>query len=89
MPLPTKSLSSIAKSAKISGQLLLQESADPWVSGAGISLKSGKWLASDAIKDAKKRLCFQHILGYHQSHRAGFGTISLPDVPNKHFHAYR
>ena len=35
-----KSLSLIVKSAKISGQLLLQKSADPYVSEAKVLLKT-------------------------------------------------
>ena len=88
-PLPIKSLSSIKKSAKVSGQLLLQESADPYVSEAKVLLKSGNWSASEAVEEAKKRLNFKQILGYHQCHRAGFGSISIPEVPPKHSYAYR
>ena len=39
-PLPIKSLSSIMKSAKVSGQLLLQESADPYVSEAKVIIRA-------------------------------------------------
>ena len=87
--LPIKSLSSIMKSTKVSGQLLLQESADPYVSEAKVSLKSGNWSASEDVEEAKKRLNFKQILGYHQCHRTGFGSISIPEVPPKHSYAYR
>ena len=50
-PLLFKSLSSIMKSAKVSGQLLLEESADPYVSEAKVLLKSGNWSASEAIEE--------------------------------------
>ena len=50
-PLPFKSLSSIMKSAKGSGQLLLEESADPYVSEAKVLLKSGNWSASEAVEE--------------------------------------
>ena len=77
------------KSTKVSGQLLLQESADPYVSEAKVSLKSGNWSASEDVEEAKKGLNFKQILGYHQCHRTGFGSISIPEVPPKHSYAYR
>ena len=58
-PLPIKSLSSIMKSAKVSGQLLLQESADPYVSEAKVLLKSGNWSASEAVEEAKFQANFR------------------------------
>ena len=64
-PLPIKSLSSIMKSGKVSGQLLLQESANPYVSEAKVLLKSGNWSAAEAVEEAKKRLNFKQVLGYH------------------------
>ena len=39
--------------------------------------------------DAESRLEFNKILGYHQSHRAGFGALSIPEVPPKQSHEYR
>ena len=88
-PLPLKSLSSIMKSAKVNGQVLLRESADPYVSEAKVLLKSDNWSASEAVEEAEKRLNFKQLLGYHQCHRAGFGSISNPEVPPKHAYAYR
>ena len=75
------------KSAKVSGQLLLRESADPYVSKAKVLFKSGNWSASEAVKKAEKRLNFKQVLGYHQWHRKGFGSISIPEVPTKHSYA--
>ena len=72
------------KSAKASSQLLLPESADPYVSEAKVLLESGNWSASEVVEEAEKRLNFKQILGYHQCHRAGFGSISIPEVPPKH-----
>ena len=88
-PLPLKSLSSIMKSAKVSGQVLLRESADPYLSEANVLLKSGNWSASEAVEEAKKILNFKQILVYHQCHRAGFGLISNPEASPKHAYAYR
>ena len=55
-PLPIKSLSSVAKSAKVSGHLLLRESNDPYVASADVKLKSGKWNVAEAVSDAEKHL---------------------------------
>ena len=52
-PLPMKSLTSITKSAKLNGQLLLKESRDPFVQSAFVSLNAKKWVATDAV--AKRR----------------------------------
>ena len=60
------------KSAKVSGQLLLQESADPYVSEARVLLKSDNCSASEVVEEAEKRLNFKQILGYRQCHRAGY-----------------
>ena len=88
-PLPIKGLSSVLKSSKVSAQLLLRESSDPNVSNSNISLTAGKLNIPTLIKDAENRLDFKSILGYHQSHRAGFGSLSIPEVPPKCSHNYR
>ena len=88
-PLPLKGLSSVLKAAKVSGHLLLRDSADEYVSGADIELKSGKWNVSDNVKEAEEILDFKRILGYHQTNRAGFGSVSIPEVPPKRSHEYR
>ena len=76
-------------SAKVSGQLLLRESVDPYVSEAKVLLKSGNWSASEVVEEVEKRLNFKQILGYHQCDRAGFGSIPIPEVTPKHSYAYR
>ena len=53
------------KSAKFSSQLLLRESTDLYFSEAKVLLKSGNWSASEVVEEAKKRLNFKQILGYH------------------------
>ena len=88
-PLPIKSLSSIHKAAKVSGHLLLRESADKYVSEANIRLQSGKWQVSHEVNRAEELLEFKKILGYHQTNRAGFGSYSIPEVPPKRSHEYR
>ena len=77
------------KSAKVSSQLLLRESPDPYVSEAKVLLKSGNCSASEAVEEAEKRLNFKQILGYHQCHRVEFGSVSIPEVPPKHSCPYR
>ena len=88
-PLPINSLSSVWKSSKVSGQLLLRDSSDKFVSEANVPLKAGQWQVGKAIKDAENQLDFNKILGYHQTHKAGFGSLSLPEVPPKQSHEYR
>ena len=70
-PLPIKRLSSVLKSSKVSGHLLLRESKDPFVAEANVKLKSGKWDVSGAVSDAENHIDFKKVLGYHQQHRAG------------------
>ena len=88
-PLPLKGLTSVQKAAKVSGHLLLRESADHYVSDAKIQLQSGKWKVSNDIKEAEDLLHFKKVLGYHQTNRAGFGSFSTPEVPPKRSHEYR
>ena len=88
-PLPLKSLTSVHKAAKVSGHLLLRESADKFVSEANINLQCGKWHVSDEVKRAEELIEFKKILGYHQTNRAGFGSFSIPEVPPKRSHEYR
>ena len=88
-PLPLKSLTSILKSCKISGHLLLRDSLDPSVSNSDIELKSGAWKVDDAVRTAENELEFRNIVGYHQVGRAGFGASSSPQTPDKGTHEYR
>ena len=88
-PLPLKSLSSVLWDAKISGHLLLRDSADEFVSEANIDLKSGNWNDADDVAKAESALEFKKILGYHQTNRAGFGSFSIPELLPKRSHVYR
>ena len=63
-------MSSILKSSKVSGQLLLRDSLDSNVSAAITEITAGKCCASEAVKDAESRLEFEKILGYHKNNRA-------------------
>ena len=73
----------------MSGQLLLRESSDSVIAQSNISLKAGRWHVESSVESAENKLEFNKILGYHQTHRAGFGSLSIPEVPPKHSHAYR
>ena len=74
-PLPTKSLTSILKSSKISGHLLLQDSKDPLVSSVSPSLKSGHWKATSATQITEAELNFRKIRGPLHLRRSGLGSI--------------
>ena len=51
-PLPLKNLTLILKSTKVSGHLLLRESADNQISKSASQLKCGFWAATEAVVDA-------------------------------------
>ena len=88
-PLPMKRLTSITKSAKLNGQLLLKESRDYFVQSAFVSLNAKKWVATDVVANRLTRLDFKKIMDYHQSHKAGFGAISILEISAKNSHAYQ
>ena len=88
-PLPLKTLSTIHKAAKVSGHLLLPDSSDKYVSKSNIELKAGNWSVSQNVKEAEEILDFKKVLGYHQTNRAGFGSLSIPEIPPKRSHEYR
>ena len=80
---------SILKSAKVSGHLLLRESSDTKISDSTCQLKSGHWKVAEDVVEAESKLEFQKVLGYHQSSKAGFGSIRHPTVPSKNSPEYR
>ena len=59
------------------------------MSSAVPSLKSGKWSVEKAVEVAEQKLQFKEILGYHQSNRAGLGSIVSPKPPPKGTHEHR
>ena len=61
-PLPLRSLTSILKLAKVSGHLLLRESADKQISDSASQLKCGFWDVTEAVVDAESRLEFQKVI---------------------------
>ncbi|XP_057296267.1 uncharacterized protein LOC130625225 [Hydractinia symbiolongicarpus] len=84
-----QNLSSVLKSAKISGHLLLPDSADPLVSDSPPDLKAGHWRVDQTAKSAESQLEFKKILGSHQFGRAGLGLVSHKSVPAIGTHSYR
>ena len=84
-----KSLTSILKSTKVSGHLLLRESADKQISKSASQLKCGFWDVAETVVDAESRLEFQKVIGYHQTSRAGFGSFKSPSIPPRNSHEYR
>ena len=88
-PLPLKSLTSIRKLTKVSGHLLLRESADKQISKSASQLKCGFWDVAEAVVDAESRLEFQKVIGYHQTSRAGFGSFKSQSIPCRNSHEYR
>ena len=75
--LKLKSLTTILKSTKVSGHLLLRESADNQISGPTSQLKYGFWDVTETFVDAESRLKFQKVIGYHQTSRAGIEDLFL------------
>ena len=88
-PLPINSLTSILKSCKISGHLLLRDSKDPLVAASNPVLKSGSWKVKYAVRSAESELAFQTIRGPPQFGRAGLGTTKSEGMPAKRTHQYR
>ena len=88
-PLPLKSLTSILNSSKVSGHLLLRESADKQISESASQLKCGFWDVAEAVFDAESRLKFQKVIGYHQTSRAGFGSFKSPSILHRNSQEYR
>ena len=84
-----KSLTSIPKSTKVSGHLLLSQSADKQISKSASQLKCGFLDVAETVIDAESRLEFQKIIGYHQTSRAGFGSFKSPSIPGRNSHEYR
>ncbi|XP_057299099.1 uncharacterized protein LOC130629774 [Hydractinia symbiolongicarpus] len=80
-PLPIKSLTSILKSAKISGHLLLRHSKDPILSTLDPSLKAGSWKVSDAVNIAEGELKYKTIRGPVQRGRTGLGICKVEVIP--------
>ena len=64
MPPLVKSLTLITKSAKLSGQLIIWEPSDPFVSLGSVSLNAVKWDSTDDVANVETRLNFKKSMGY-------------------------
>ena len=82
-PLPIKSLTSILKSSKISGYLLLRDSKDPLVSLVSPNLKSGHWKAASATQTTEAELHFRKVRGPLHLGRSGLGNVKPTPVPQE------
>lgn len=89
MPPLVKSLTLITKSAKLSGQLIIWEPSDPFVSLGSVSLNAVKWDSTDDVANAETRLNFKKSMGYHQSHKSDFGAILVPETQAKNLYSYQ
>lgn len=86
-PLPVKSLSSILKSSKISGHLLLRDSSDPVVSSINPNLKSGRWRVGENVRATEMEIQFRKISGYSPDFGIKSPNIDLDS--KKGTHSYR
>ena len=89
-PLPIRSLTSVLKSAKISGHLLLRDSKDPLVSSFAPKLKTGQWKVDEAVASTESDMHLNQICGHYQFGRQGLRYIPSNKVPkDKATKAYR
>ena len=88
-PLPLKSLSSVLRSSKISGHLLLRDSNDPKVSSANPAISAGLWHADGPTSIAESELNFMKIKGATNPGKCGLGIVKTPQIPPKGSHSYR
>ena len=81
-PLPVRSLTSVLKSSKISGHLLLKHSQDASVSSCVPKLEAGNWQVEEAVQACETDLKHKSIIGHHQHSRHGLGYIKTSKVPS-------
>ena len=77
-PLPVRSLTSVLKSSKISGHLLLKHSQDPSVSSCVPKLQAGQLEAVQACEADLRQM----LIGHHQHSRHGLGYIKSTKIPS-------
>ena len=80
-PLPVRSLTSVLKSSKISGHLLLKHSRDPSFSSCVPKLQAGHWQVEEAVRACETDLRHKSIIGHHQHSRHGLGYIKISKIP--------
>ena len=79
-PLPVRSLTSVLKSSKISGHLLLKHSQDASVSSCVPKLQKGNWQVEEAVHACEKYLKHKSIIGHHQHYCHGLGYIKTSKI---------
>ena len=67
--LPGRSITSVLKSSKISGHLLLKHSRDPSVSSYVPKFQAGNWQVEEAVQACETDLKHKSIIGHHQHSR--------------------
>ena len=82
-------MTTVLKSAKISGNLLLQDSNDPIVASSNIPVSAGCWDAASATITAEQELQFQKVRGHVQFGKGGLGLSKSTTVPEKGTQKYR
>ena len=80
-PLPVRSLTSVLKSSKISGHLLLKHSRDRSVSSCVPKLQAGHCQVEEAVQACETDLRHKSIIGHHQHSRHGLGYIKSSKIP--------
>ena len=81
-PLPVRSLTSVLKSSKISGHLLLKHSQDLSVSSCVPKLRAGHWQVEEAVQACETHLRHKSLTGHYQHSRHGLGYIQSSKVPS-------
>ena len=79
-PLPVRSLTSVLKSSKISGHLLLKHSRDASVSSCVPKLLAGNWQVEETVQACETDLKHKPIIGHHQHSRHELGHLKTSKV---------
>ena len=80
--LPVRTLTSVLKSSKISGHLLLKHSRDASVSSCVPKLQAGNWQVEEAVQACETDLNHKSKIGQHQHSCHGLGYIKTSKVPS-------
>ena len=86
---PIKSLTSILKSSKISGHLLLRDSKNPLVSSVSPRLKIGHWKATSATQITEAEINFCKLREPIHLGRSGLWSVKPTSVPEEGSQAHR
>ena len=81
--LPIKSLTSILKSSKISGHLLLRDSKDSQVAKANPKIKCGRLNIEKLTEEAEAEMKIKEIIGSTTTGKHGLGWTKNSTIPSK------